>query len=197
MRSCADWTTRYPGYGLAQHKGYGTPEHLEALRGSVHRRCIGATFAPVQSSLDSLKPSSMQGFVHLHVHTEYSLVDGVVRIDSERADDGQRAARRADRRHGATRHAGSRAHRPGQSVCAGQVLSQRAVARHQAADRRRRSGCARTGERAEPSRLVLLCQNEGGYRNLTRLVSRSYLEGRGRHGPMLERAWLDATRPAG
>ena len=31
----------------------------------------------------------MQGFVHLHVHTEYSLVDGVVRIDSERSEDGQ------------------------------------------------------------------------------------------------------------
>ena len=23
---------RYPGYGFAQHKGYATPEHLEALR---------------------------------------------------------------------------------------------------------------------------------------------------------------------
>ena len=23
---------RYPGYGFAQHKGYGTPEHLEALQ---------------------------------------------------------------------------------------------------------------------------------------------------------------------
>jgi ribonuclease HII len=33
---------RYPGYGLARHKGYGTPEHLEALRrrgpSPVHRR---------------------------------------------------------------------------------------------------------------------------------------------------------------
>jgi ribonuclease HII len=41
---------RYPGYGLAQHKGYGTPEHLEALRrlgpSPVHRR----TFAPVLQS---------------------------------------------------------------------------------------------------------------------------------------------------
>ncbi len=31
----------------------------------------------------------MPRFVHLHVHTEYSLVDGVVRIDSEHADDGK------------------------------------------------------------------------------------------------------------
>jgi len=36
------------------------------------------------------------------------------------------------------------------------------------------------GERVEPSTLVLLCQNEVGYRNLTRLVSRSYLEGQQR-----------------
>lgn len=37
----------YPGYGLAQHKGYSTPEHFEALRrlgpSPVHRM----TFAPV------------------------------------------------------------------------------------------------------------------------------------------------------
>ncbi len=42
---------RYPGYGFAAHKGYGTPEHLDALRrlgpSPVHRR----SFAPVQSCL--------------------------------------------------------------------------------------------------------------------------------------------------
>jgi len=27
-----EWDVIYSGYGLAQHKGYGTPEHLEALR---------------------------------------------------------------------------------------------------------------------------------------------------------------------
>ena len=38
---------RYPGYGFARHKGYGTPEHLRALQAigpcPEHRR----TFAPV------------------------------------------------------------------------------------------------------------------------------------------------------
>lgn len=38
---------RYPGYGFAKHKGYGTPEHLNALRAlgpsPVHRR----SFRPV------------------------------------------------------------------------------------------------------------------------------------------------------
>ena len=39
---------KYPGYGLAQHKGYGTAAHLEALRRlgpcEIHRR----SFAPVR-----------------------------------------------------------------------------------------------------------------------------------------------------
>ena len=39
------------------------------------------------------------------------------------------------------------------------------------------------GERAEPSRLTLLCQDERGYRNLTRLVTRAYLEGQGAPRP--------------
>jgi ribonuclease HII len=42
---------RYPGYGLAQHKGYGTPEHLEALQKlgpcPIHRK----TFQPVRDHL--------------------------------------------------------------------------------------------------------------------------------------------------
>ncbi len=42
----------YPGYGLAQHKGYPTPVHLEALNRlgvtSIHRR----SFRPVQEVLE-------------------------------------------------------------------------------------------------------------------------------------------------
>ena len=47
--SCATSMRAIPGYGFAGHKGYGTPEHLAALRrlgpSPVHRR----SFAPVQS----------------------------------------------------------------------------------------------------------------------------------------------------
>jgi ribonuclease HII len=43
---------QYPGYGFNRHKGYGTAEHLDALRVhgvcDVHRR----TFAPVRMLLD-------------------------------------------------------------------------------------------------------------------------------------------------
>jgi ribonuclease HII len=45
-----EWDVIYPNYGLAQHKGYATPEHLEALRlhgpTPLHRH----SFAPVRES---------------------------------------------------------------------------------------------------------------------------------------------------
>ncbi len=46
---------KYPGYGFAKHKGYGTREHLEALRlygpSPLHRK----TFRPVSEVLDLKK----------------------------------------------------------------------------------------------------------------------------------------------
>jgi ribonuclease HII len=50
-RLMAELDRLYPGYGFAQHKGYGTPEHQEALLAlgpsPVHRR----RFTPVRASL--------------------------------------------------------------------------------------------------------------------------------------------------
>jgi len=47
---------RYPVYGLDKHKGYGTAEHLAALRrhgpAPFHRR----TFAPVRALLQAINP---------------------------------------------------------------------------------------------------------------------------------------------
>jgi DNA polymerase-3 subunit alpha len=48
------------------------------------------------------------------------------------------------------------------------------------------------GERAAPSRVVFLCQNLNGYRHLTQLVTRSFLEGQQRGAPMLDRSWLQS-----
>ncbi len=46
----AEWDAVYPEYGLARHKGYATPDHLEALRvhgpSPLHRQ----SFAPVRDS---------------------------------------------------------------------------------------------------------------------------------------------------
>ncbi len=49
-RLLVEYDARYPGYGFAGHKGYGTPEHLSALTRlgpcEIHRR----SFAPVLES---------------------------------------------------------------------------------------------------------------------------------------------------
>lgn len=44
----------YPGYGFAQHKGYGTPEHLAAIKAlgacPIHRQSF-APFRPIQAEM--------------------------------------------------------------------------------------------------------------------------------------------------
>lgn len=45
-----EWDAIYPGYGLAQHKGYSTPEHLEALRRLGPTPLHRYSFAPVRES---------------------------------------------------------------------------------------------------------------------------------------------------
>ena len=46
----------FPGYGFAQHKGYGTAEHFDSLRRlgpcSIHRR----SFSPVKDMVSGLFP---------------------------------------------------------------------------------------------------------------------------------------------
>jgi len=44
------WDSLYPQYGLAQHKGYATPEHLEALRAHGPTPLHRFSFAPVRDS---------------------------------------------------------------------------------------------------------------------------------------------------
>ena len=45
-----EWDAVYPQYGLAQHKGYATPDHLEALRVHGPTPLHRYSFAPVRDS---------------------------------------------------------------------------------------------------------------------------------------------------
>jgi DNA polymerase III alpha subunit len=110
-------------------------------------------------------------FVHLHLHTEFSLVDSVVRIetDGDAAVGLMDAVARAGMPAVALTDQGNlfamvKFFKAAQSAGVKPVIGVDLLVHEQ-------------GERVEPSRLVLLCQNDVGYRNLTRLVSRSYLEG--------------------
>lgn len=58
-RWCADLHARYPQYGFAGHKGYGTAEHMAALRAHgacpEHRR----SFAPVAAALTVVRMAAV------------------------------------------------------------------------------------------------------------------------------------------
>ena len=117
------------------------------------------------------------GFVHLHLHSEYSLSDSVVRIRplvEAVAASGMPAVAVTD-----------------QGNLFAMVKFYRAAV---AAGIKPVVGVdLRVQEEADgraPSRLVLLCQDLTGYRNLTELVSRTYTEGQGRGEPLLQREWL-------
>lgn len=121
-----------------------------------------------------------QTFVHLHVHTEYSLVDGFVRIPAlvEKLAAAQMPACAVTE----------------QSNLFSLVKFYRAS---QAAGIKPIIGVdvwiSGDDQFDQSSRLVLLCQNGIGFRSLCRLVTRSYYEGQVRGVPMLRRDWLEGN----
>jgi DNA polymerase-3 subunit alpha len=122
----------------------------------------------------------LRPFVHLRLHTEYSLVDGIVRVPelmAAVAAAGMPAVALTDQ---CNLFAMVKFYKEAQAAGVKPVIGVDAWIRE-------------PGERATPSRVVLLCQNLVGYRHLTQLVTRSFLEGQQRGAPMLERGWLDAA----
>jgi DNA polymerase-3 subunit alpha len=116
-------------------------------------------------------------FVHLRLHTEYSLVDGIVRVPDLMASvaaAGMPAVAMTDQ---SNLFAMVKFYKEALAAGIKPLVGVDAWIRE-------------AGERAAPSRIVLLCQNLVGYRNLTQLVTRSYLEGQQRSAPMMERSWL-------
>ena len=117
---------------------------------------------------------------HLHVHSEYSLLDGACKIDALAA----RAAAFGQPAIGLTDH----------GVMNGAVELEKAAPRSTASSRS--SGCeayfvddrtVREGK-IERNHLTLLAQNDEGYRNLVKLSSEGFLEGlhRGKPGVDME-----------
>src|SRR5690242_17211341 len=106
-------------------------------------------------------------FVHLHLHTEYSLVDSVIRIQSERDEAGELQV--LGLMEAVAKGAMPAVALTDQSNLFAMVKFYKAA---QAAGVKPIIGVDllihEPGERAEPSRLSLLCQNEIGYKNVTR-----------------------------
>jgi DNA polymerase-3 subunit alpha len=119
-------------------------------------------------------------FVHLRLHTEYSLLDGIVRVPelmAAVASAGMPAVALTDQ---SNLFAMVKFYKEALGAGIKPLIGVDAWIRE-------------AGERAAPSRVVFLCQNLTGYRHLTQLVTRSFLEGQQRGAPMLERAWLNPS----
>jgi DNA polymerase-3 subunit alpha len=117
------------------------------------------------------------GFVHLRLHTEYSLSDSVVRVPelvAAVAQAGMPAVAVTDQNN---LFAMVKFYREALGAGIKPLIGVDLLVREE-------------GERTAPSRLTLLCQSQAGYRNLARLLSRAYLESRERGVPRLERSWL-------
>jgi DNA polymerase-3 subunit alpha len=117
-------------------------------------------------------------FVHLRVHTEYSLVDGVVRVKplvAAVAEQGMPAVAVTDQCN----------------LFAMVKFYRAAIAKGVKPIIGVDVWLANEEEPARPTRLSLLCQSHAGYLNLTQLVSRSYIEGQHRGYPLLQPAWLE------
>ena len=117
-------------------------------------------------------------FIHLHVHTEFSIVDGVIRIPAL-------VARTAE------------LGMPALAVTEqGNLFS--AIKFYRAAQQRGLKAIIGaevwiqpTQDQTNPTSLVLLCQNQQGYTNLTQLITRSYTEGQDGSGvPQIAPQWL-------
>ncbi len=123
-------------------------------------------------------------FVHLHLHTEFSILDSTVRIPAlmqRCAATGMPAVALTDQGNlfGMVKFC-RQAIKAGVKPLVGVDLK---LADHDDIDR--------------PSAMVLLCQNQTGYRNLTGLVTRTFLEGQHRGIPMAEPKWLTKERCEG
>lgn len=116
-------------------------------------------------------------FVHLHVHTEYSLVDGAARIKplvKAVSDMGMPAVALTDQ---SNMFAMVRFYKAAMGAGVKPIGGVDAWIRN-------------PDDANNPDRLVMLIMDADGYRNLTELVSRSYREGQHLGRAMMEKAWL-------
>ncbi len=118
-------------------------------------------------------------FVHLHLHSEYSLSDGTIRVKSlveAAAAAGMPAVAVTD-----------------QSNLFAMVKFYRAALQAGIKPIIGVDLWLSDGYHGQPASLVLLCQDHGGYLNLTRLISRAYLEGQQQGVPRIRRDWLEGA----
>ncbi len=201
-RMMVELHAQFPQYGFAGHKGYPTAQHRQAIIehgvtalaptllpsgtrgvgncrqsiGTGRRRMSTDILEVPESSVAELSAAKPPPFVHLSVHTEFSLVDSTIRIKplAKLVAQSMPAAAVTDRCNMFSLVKYYRAAMAaGIKPIAGVDMGIR--------------GALPDGE---VSRVILLVQDADGYRNLTNLVSRGYQEGQSDGSPVVNLEWV-------
>ncbi|MFB3116072.1 MAG: PHP domain-containing protein [Gammaproteobacteria bacterium] len=116
-------------------------------------------------------------FVHLHVHSEYSLEDGLIRIGAlaDKISEGKMPAVALTEQ--GNLFSALKFYRAAQKSGVKPIVGvELRINNH--------------GEYKESSKLVLLCQNYNGYQNLNCLITRSYREGQFQGVAFVQKEWM-------
>lgn len=116
-------------------------------------------------------------FIHLHLHTEFSLMDGVIRIKplmQACIDNGMPAVALTDHTN---MFATIKFYRAARAAGIKPIIGVDVLVQSRE-------------KNEEPHKLVLLAQNHTGYINLSELISKAYLEGQHSGQPVVEIEWV-------
>lgn len=116
-------------------------------------------------------------FIHLQCHTEYSLVDGILRINDMVAD-------------AATMQMPAMAITDQANLFAMVKFYQAAIAAGIKPIIGSDLYIENPQQPSQPTKAIFLCQDMQGYKNITQLISKSYLEGQLFGKPIVQRSWL-------
>ncbi len=133
------------------------------------------------------------GFVHLHVHSEFALVDSIIRIPEkpEHGDPGM-APRPNLISHARTLGLPAIALTDDSNLFA-LIKFYKAALANGIKPIAGSDLWLRTEGQSEPRRLTLLCQDRTGYLNLSRLLSRAWREGQQGGRAVVEEGWLNGA----
>ncbi len=119
----------------------------------------------------------MNRFVHLNLHTEYSVVDGLIRVKpliSKLTELGMPAVAITDKNN---LYATIKLYKTAQSAGIKPIIGADLVLQNQ-------------NNSDETSNFIVLCQDIEGFKNLSHLISQSYLEGQESGFPVVKWEWL-------
>ncbi|MDH3243468.1 MAG: DNA polymerase III subunit alpha [Saprospiraceae bacterium] len=130
----------------------------------------------------------MPDFIHLHCHTQYSLLDGASRIETmmdKAVSDGQAGVALTDHgnMYGVFKFV-NEAHKRNLKPIAGCEF-------YLVEDRHRKSFSRKKGERDRRYHQLLLAKNEQGYRNLSKLCSLGFIEGAYGEYPRIDKELIE------